>query len=1302
MKTYRRLLALLLVAAMCLGLAVSAFAANDGKKNPNANENAYTNNGKGKGSGTNKKDPGKFASGEVELELLEDATTVQNGNMLRAATYAVVNPLADTDVDTDTVKYFPVTMFDYDQVKYNNVLLAQELAPYASVSDYPDTLTGMYMGNGGTVSYPNGETTVTYGGKVGNETVYYEKVTDPVNNIKSGERYVLVSACQGAEGDYNGIFVGVGLNSNNGVVSVNNNQHDQYANPIDGAAMWTVTKSNNNYRFQSGNRYLQIGKDGIATNRSAQNITVGQFTGKPTTNANDYVDVMVLSNGSYYMNKNRGYNHIIGQDNFAVYGNSASDGNAFYLYRVVTGTKEVVTPLYKDVGYALHNKWTAHTSAQDGTRSGNRIWQGLAQPKLDANGQIQFNYLDAGLFTDKEFDGKSVYTNVGMPFQYDSVKRYYTFNAKEMGAWFTGEAASNKNLHYSETPQAYISDAEDDTVAGWFPFNDSTDTPVTSCGPTTPNENKKNVDAKAVSGANHYFGMVASIDFNMTADGKLRYVEDGKVKEDDIKFEFSGDDDVWVFVDGKLVLDIGGIHNRTNGTINFAEGTWEINQTWLTTDQAEDINNGTANTAGDLWDTLGMDRASFAATNHVLTVFYLERGAGASNCEIKFNLPFKDTVNITKNATKDSNGTFLTEKEQETVNNMDFTYTIYRNGEPFANQVYSLINATTGNVIRTASTNARGEFTLKNNQTVRFITEFSEVAQLWHVEEHDPGAAFVNDETKWTSTSVTINGSESGGNRGLISNSVSVVGSDEAAGKINFLCENILDANLANPSVVTNPDRIVLDYGLPVQVNVLKNDLFRADSCEIVGIGGTVSEDGKTYIPDNTNKDGDTYITEFGKVKIDDTFTFENGYGTAAGRLEYQLNQQLTEVEEITYVVKVQSTVITHPEVGEDEVNTEWCYVAEKLYIIPATSMYYEEDFKNADGTTMIEYTGEWSPAGTSDGGYQETGLIADPDNNWSPYGSDVAYLDDSGDSNGNSMYAQTAAGKSAGFSYTFTGSGTTFFARTSNQSAYMRVQIYQGDELIYTAMRDTSYKTEDDKWIMYNIPVFTWMADSYGTYRVVVSLAKPTGDNWQFGNELYLDGFRVYEPIEVYDDEDEVLPGRDFVDTAYSNDGEHYCTVVTLREKLISDYIAEDGMTWVGDGAFVVFTDTNGEIVEASEYVSNGPKEELYLSDGQSITFSLADWDANTNRIYLGMKAPKGSADATVGSTKYELKNAADCYYNITADAKITTVDGVQVATFTITADEGALVSITNIKVTGSPKFVIAGSNVDVPGGEA
>ena len=122
----------------------------------------------------------------------------------------------------------------------------------------------------------------------------------------------------------------------------------------------------------------------------------------------------------------------------------------------------------------------------------------------------------------------------------------------------------------------------------------------------------------------------------------------------------------------------------------------------------------------------------------------------------------------------------------------------------------------------------------------------------------------------------------------------------------------------------------------------------------------------------------------------------------------------------------------------------------------------------------------------------------------------------------------------------------------------------------------------------------------------------------------------------------------------------------------------------------FVVFTDTNGKVKDASTYQSNGPKEEVYLAQGQSVSFSLANWDANVNHLYLGIKAPMRAGTVQLGDKSVAVNNTVDCYYDVAKFAKISEVNGVKVATLTITNPSDKIISLTNIKVTGTPDFVI------------
>ena len=902
--------------------------------------------------------------------------------------------------------------------------------------------------------------------------------------------------------------------------------------------------------------------------------------------------------------------------------------------------------------YAPHNVWTNkiynssdktanykfgelalrvnYPNDQVGKRAG-YVYNGLVKNQL-TNGQIEFNVPEGGIFDSSDTSTKDVYTNVGLPFVYDSATGSYTFDASEDSARFAGTAASNTNLTWNDTAQSNTRRGN-----GFYPFDDGLSVTDDS--------------------ADYHFGMIATIPFSMTADGKV-----SSTNQNDIVFNFAGDDDVWVFIDGKLVLDIGGIHNSVSGSLNFAENTSVVQATTAkdgsgylnTTDGAVSgpINGKLFNDA-DGNGVLGMTRETFAATDqHTLTVYYLERGKGASNCKISFNLPMKDTVSVRKTVnSNDSANQPLSSDTLAQINNRDFIFTLYKDDTAVANATYNLYNVD-NQYISTASTDANGKFTLKNGQTAKFTGEIDDnTGNSYYVVEEKDGTGW--EVPTYTYTAKAANGvtSENSTTDGQ-SMTVTAKGSMEAEDSIAFTCTNTL-THVNVTSIEANDDKIVIDYGLPVEIDVLANDVAVNATAktidETVGITGT----------------GENGALNYGTATIED------------GKIKYQLTKQLTGVEVLTYTAKATK--------GNDSATD-----TATVYIIPATTMYYEENFSDMVTFNNGKSSG-WETEGTAQTDPQEPGVVGTVGD--SPYGSDAAYLNDSGDSNGSSMYVDTTNG-AASFSYTFTGTGTSFFARTSNNSGYMRVVITKDDETVYTGYRDTSYKTEDDTTTLYNIPVFTYDAENYGTYTVTVGVAKPVGN---YGSELYLDGIRIVKPLNDKDTNVSVAK------SAYATDGEANMTVETLRNKLLTDYaVEEDGtLTWIGDG-FVVFTDSNGEIRTASEYQSNGPKEEVYLNNGQSVTFSLKNWNTNSNKIYLGIKAPLGNGTVSINNNTLNLGNAADCYYDISGYAEITegtdeNGKAIKIATFKITSTSN-LISVTNIKVTGNAEFVIApGPDIDV-----
>lgn len=911
---------------------------------------------------------------------------------------------------------------------------------------------------------------------------------------------------------------------------------------------------------------------------------------------------------------------------------------------------------YRTQAYAKWNYWGGNVHY-----TGNYIYSGLVEKNLDNSNNIVFTNTDPGLFRSDDTTnsyGKEIYTNVGLPFQYDKSKNEYTFNSNEMSAHFTDKAKSNTNLTYDASPQT-IKDLDaqgKNSKASWLPFDKET--------------------SIATDDATYHFGMQAVIPFSMTSNGRLNPAND---KSDAITFDFSGDDDVWVFVDGKLVLDIGGIHNEMAGTMNFATNEWQVLKSADNTcnDTVGDMNG--QKMSGKLFNengekgVLDTNRETFAATtSHTLTVFYLERGAGASNCKIKFNLPMEDSVSVKKIVSDtDSKGDKISSDSQTNLNNHEFAFKLFKNDKPLANTNYIILDES-NQPIDTATTAKDGTFKLKNKQTAKFVGQIPKDGNTYYVQEvkedgwQTPSSSY---------TAIAANGSkEKQAADGATSAKVLIKGSDEANDQLNYTFTNVL-THVDTTTVQPQDDKIVIDYGLPVKIDVLDNDAPLTGSentiqkMEITGIRQAGSN-GEFSKP--TSNDNALQLT-YGKAYIYD------GEGTGESRdsrIIYTPTKQATDLDKIEYQVKVTAKTSG----GNTETDTGEATVT----VIPATSMYYEENF--SDMVTFSK-TG-WTDVndGTSDAVYQEPGVVGTP--NDSPYGSDNAYMNSNGDSCGTSKYVDATA-NGATFSYKFTGTGTSFFARTTKNSGYMRVTIYDSkNQKVYTGYRDTSYKTNDESTTLYNIPVFTWNATEYGTYTVKVSIAKKTGN---YGTEFWLDGIRVMNPMNP-DSGSNLTIAQD----AYAADGESNMTVATLRNALLADTTENKNgeLVW-NNKNFVVFTDSNGAITSASEYKSNGPKEEVYLAKDQSVSFSLADWDADTNHLYLGIKAPMGAGTVQLGSKSINVNNTVDCYYDAAnlvtiSEKKDDEGNSHKVATLTITNPSDSIISLTNIKVTGKSEFVI------------
>lgn len=192
------------------------------------------------------------------------------------------------------------------------------------------------------------------------------------------------------------------------------------------------------------------------------------------------------------------------------------------------------------------------------------------------------------------------------------------------------------------------------------------------------------------------FGMNLRADFYMP--------KDGKVNNQNMVFDFTGDDDVWVFIDDVLVLDLGGIHQALGGSIDFAADKIKYDKVQSHGDTPAATITEAFRKAGKKWD-------SKAYTTHHLSFFYLERGDGGSNCKISFNLPVKPSKAI--DIEKQTLGTIPAGQQ--------FQFQLLANGSqtPYEGK-YSVYNASTNQVVSSGlNTGSNGVITLAKGQFAR-------------------------------------------------------------------------------------------------------------------------------------------------------------------------------------------------------------------------------------------------------------------------------------------------------------------------------------------------------------------------------------------------------------------------------------------------------------------------------------------------------------------------------------------------------------------------------------------------------
>lgn len=428
------------------------------------------------------------------------------------------------------------------------------------------------------------------------------------------------------------------------------------------------------------------------------------------------------------------------------YKNKYSNGGKFFSFRGVS--KGV------DVEIAEGNLTGA------GNANGGGPVMGIFQDTLQGDEKLpkMVQGQDVDLFSSQTFDGKEI-RNVQFEFVYDT-EGYYTYSSNINHAQLSDDGT--KVQLYREamgTTASYALNGSSENYAagGFYPYSDirkAADSAGAVLDWNTWTERLASgyikdpapfgmdlVDSatkvQPYSTVDMHNGLQLAANFYLPADKRT---PTGK----EIVYQFTGDDDLWVFIDDKLVLDIGGGHTPVSGSINFTTGLVTVEGTYYTV--------GSSTAKSNYSKTFSFEGDKI----HSLKIFYLERYAGVSNCRMRFNIPIvpDGAVLVSKELlNEDGKDEFAFKPDK------DYTFTVYTaadddnvadatNFEPLKNAAYTIVGTDESH-----TTGEDGKFTLKAGQTAQFegITHFTEV----YVVEHTP-----DDGYKYVNPKVAINGTQ--------------------------------------------------------------------------------------------------------------------------------------------------------------------------------------------------------------------------------------------------------------------------------------------------------------------------------------------------------------------------------------------------------------------------------------------------------------------------------------------------------------------------------------------------------------